>query len=157
MNKGVMHLKFNDVRCEIELIFEEYRKHKYYTLFMNDYDTSVTSQIDDIGGGRSNETSDKVGNHVIRALDRKQEAMDYVVMIEQAVERLPDAEREIIKKRYMTKNHDYISDYTVYEIGMDPPMSAKTYRKIREEAFNKLYIMIVTKDSLLIPSLFPLN
>jgi len=142
MNKGVMHLKFNDVRCEIELIFEEYRKHKYYTLFMNDYDTSVTSQIDDIGGGRSNETSDKVGNHVIRALDRKQEAMDYVVMIEQAVERLPDAEREIIKKRYMTKNHDYISDYTVYEVGMDPPVSRPTYIKIRNKAITTLHNLV---------------
>src|SRR5690625_7891987 len=110
MNKGVMHLNFNDVRCEIELIFEDYRKHKYYTLFMNDYDTSVTSQIDDIGGGRSNETSDKVDNHVIRALDHKQEAMYYVVMIDIAEERITDATREIIKRSKRNNNQVNNSD-----------------------------------------------
>lgn len=135
-----MHLKFNDIRCEIELIFEQYRKHKYYTLFMNDYNTSVTSSIDQIGGGRSNKTSDKVADHVIKTISRKEEAKSYVDMVEGAVERLPDIERKIIKLRYMSNNHNYINDYTVYEVEMH--ISDKTYRKIRNEAFNKLYAML---------------
>jgi len=137
-----MQLNFNEIRSEIELIFEEYRKHKYYTLFMRDYSTSVTSQIDDIGGGRSNETSDKVGNHVIQELDQKQRAREHVDMIEQAVEQLPDVEKEIIIKRYMTKNHDYISDYTVYEADMNPPISRPTYIKFRNKAMITLHKVV---------------
>jgi len=137
-----MQLNFNEIRSEIELIFEEYRKHKYYTLFMRDYSTSVTSQIDDIGGGRSNETSDKVGNHVIQELDQKQRAREHVEMIEQAVEQLPDVEKEIIIKRYMTKNHDYISDYTVYEADMNPPISRPTYIKFRNKAMITLHKVV---------------
>lgn len=144
-----MLMEFNNIRCEIELIFEQYRKHKYYTLFMNDYNTSVTSSIDKVGGGRSNKTSDKVADHVIKMISRKEDAIQYVEKVERAVEQLPDVERKLIQLRYMSRNHNYINDYTVYEVEMQ--MSAKTYRRIREEAFSKVYIMLVTKNSPFIP------
>lgn len=138
-----MHLNSNKIRQEIELIFERYRKHKYYTLFINDYNTNVTSQIDDVGGGKSNLTTNKVANHVVSLLDKKDEARQYVGLIECAVDQLPKIEREVIRKRYMTKNHDYINDYTVYELRMDPPISRPTYIKLRERAFDSLYKMLV--------------
>lgn len=136
-------MKFNDIRCEIELIFEQYRKHKYYTLFMNDYNTSVTSQIDRTGGGRSNKTSDQVADHVVKTISRKEEAALHVEKVERAVEQLPDIEKRIIKLRYMSKDHNYINDYTVYEIKLDPPISKPTYIKLRERAFESLYKMLV--------------
>lgn len=136
-------MKFNDIRCEIELAFDKYRKHKYYTLFINDYNTSVTSITDDIGGGRTNRTSDKVADHVIKMISKKEEAIEYVDRIERAVEQLPPTEKELIKLRYMSKNYNYISDYTVYEIEMNPPISRPTYIKIRERAFNSIYNLIV--------------
>lgn len=138
-----MHLDFYDIRYDIELMFEQYRKHKYYTLFMNDYNTNVTSQIDEIGGGQSNVTSDKVADHVVKVLNRKQKAVEYVNMIELAVDQLPDIEKELIQLRYMSRNHNYVNDYAVYEIKMH--ISDKTYRKIREEAFAKLYTMLCSE------------
>lgn len=137
-----MHLTFNKIRYDIELIFEQYRKHKYYTLFKNDVNVSVTSVIDRVGGGRSNKTSDKVANEAIKLVEEKVEAERVVKLVEQAVDQLPDIERELIQLRYMSKNHNYINDYTVYEIQLDPPVSSNTYRKIRSEAFSKLYIML---------------
>lgn len=130
-------------RKELELIFEQYRKHKFYTLFMSDVNVKITSKIDEVGGGRSNDTSDQTANAAIRVADKKAEAKELVERIEKAVEQLPDLEQRIIKLRYMCKDHNYISDYTVYEYKL--PMSPNTYRKIRKQAFEKLYTMLVIK------------
>lgn len=141
-------MTFDEIRRDIELIFEQYRKHKYYTLFIDTVNVSVTSSIDEIGGGRSNEISDKVGNAAIKLADEKLEARKVVELVEKAVDQLPDIEKELIQLRYMSKNHYYMNDYTVYEFKLDDPISPKTYRKIRERAFKKLHTMLVTSDSL---------
>lgn len=133
-------MTFNKIRQDIESIFKQYRKHKYYTLFIDTFNVSVTSHIDEIGGGRSNQISDKVANAAIKLADKKLEAKEFVNLVERAVDQLPDIEKELIKKRYMSRNHNYINDYTVYEVKL--PMSANTYRKIRNEAFEKLYTML---------------
>ena len=129
------------MRKELELIFDKYRKHKYYTLFMSDINVSITSKYDDIGGGPSNSISDQTANAAIKLADKKQEAKEFVEKIESAVDQLPDIERDIIKLRYMSRNHNYISDYTIYEVKV--PMSPNTYRKIRERAFEALYKMLI--------------
>src|SRR5690625_981354 len=126
---------------QIEFLFSIYRKHKYYTLFMSDVNVSITSYIDEIGGGKSNQTSDQTANAAVKLADKKQEAKEYIDKVEQAVEQLPDIEKRIIQLRYMCKDYDYISDYTIYEVKI--PMSDKTYRKLRDEAFKKLYLMLV--------------
>lgn len=133
-------MTFNKIRSEIELIFDQYRKHKYYTLFKSDYNTSITSSVDEIGGGRSNQISDKVGDAAIRIADEKVEAAEFVDLVEQAVDQLPDVEKELIKLRYMSRNHNYINDYTVYEVKMF--ISAPYYYKLRERAFNSLHTML---------------
>src|SRR5690625_4423799 len=127
----------------IERIFKQYRKHKYYTLFMSDYNINITSKIDDVGGGRSNQTANPTADTAIKLADKKQEALDFVERVEKAVEQLPDLERRVIELRYMCKDHQYINDYTIYDHKL--PMSPNTYRKIRNEEFEKLYIMLVIK------------
>ena len=131
------------IRAELELVFEKYRQHKYYTLFITDYDVSVTSKIDEVGGGRSNNISDNTADVAIKLVDKKSEAKKYVEKIEKAVEQLPDIERELIEHRYMCKNYHYINDYTVYEVKMH--ISANTYRTIRKRALEKLYTMLIDK------------
>lgn len=133
-------MTFNEMRQEIECIFDKYRKHKYYTLFITDYNTSITSTIDEVGGGKSNQTSDKVGNAAVKIIDKRQEAKKYVEIVESAVSTLPEIEKELIKKRYMSRNHDYITDYTVYEVEMF--ISAPYFYKVRERAFSSLYVML---------------
>src|SRR5690625_5041049 len=125
----------------IERIFKQYRKHKYYTLFMSDYNINITSKIDDVGGGRSNQTANPTADTAIKLADKKQEALDFVERVEKAVEQLPEIERDLIKYRYMTRNYNYISDYTVYETKLC--ISKPTYVKIRNRAFESLCKMLV--------------
>lgn len=136
-----MSLDFKMIRPEIEKIFDVYRRHKYYTLFKDDINVSITSHIDKIGGGRSNVISDPTANAAIKIADEKQKAKEFVSLVERAVDQLPDIEREVIKQRYMCRNHDYINDYTIYEIKV--PMSKPTYIKVRDTAFASLYKMLV--------------
>ena len=110
---------------------------------MSDYNINVTSKIDEVGGGRSNQTSNPTADTAIKLADKKQEALEFVERVEKAVEQLPDIERDLIKYRYMTRDYNYISDYTIYEVKI--PMSPNTYRKIRERASEKLYNMLVDK------------
>lgn len=109
---------------------------------MSDIDVSITSKIDEVGGGRSNKTSDKTADAAIKLVDEKAKAERYVDIVERAVEQLPEIERKLIEYRYMTRNHDYISDYTVYEVKY--PMSDKTYRKLRSRAFTRLFTMLAS-------------
>lgn len=134
-------MTFNKIRQEIELIFETYRKHKFYTLFKDTVSVSITSHIDEVGGGKSNKISDPTANAAIKIADEKQKAKEFVSLVERAVDQLPDIEREVIKQRYMCRNHDYINDYTIYEIKV--PMSKPTYIKVRDTAFASLYKMLV--------------
>lgn len=126
----------------IERIFSTYRKHKYYTLFLVDYDTQVTTNYDRVGG-RSNSIPDQTANTAIKLADTKTEAKEYVEQIERAVEQLPELEQKVIRYRYMCKDYDYISDYYVYNFQV--PMSANTYRKVRNRAFRKLHDMLLIK------------
>src|SRR5690625_4819676 len=106
----------DSLKTKIEYIFKQYRKHKYYTLFMSDVNVSITSHIDEIGGGKSNSTSDQTANAAIKLADKKQEAREFVNKVEKAVDQLPEIEKRIIQLRYMCKDYDYISDYTIYEV-----------------------------------------
>jgi len=134
-------IPFTEKRAELELIFETYRKHKYYTIHKNDINVSITSKMDDVGGGRSNETSDPTANAAIKLVDEVREAREFVERVEKAVNQLPDLEKQVIEERYMCRNYDYINDYTVYEAII--PMSKNTYSKVRERAMKKLHIMLV--------------
>ena len=125
----------------IERIFSTYRKHKYYTLFMSDYNINITSKLDEVGGGRSNNISDSTADTAIKLADKKQEAIEFVEKVERAVNQLPDIEQDLIRHRYMTRDYNYISDYTVYETKLF--ISKPTYIKVRDRAFKKLYNMLV--------------
>lgn len=140
-----MNLDFNAIRPEIEKVFDIYRTHKYYTLFKDEVNTPITSHIDKIGGGRSNKISDQTASVAVETIYLKAEAKKIVELVEKAVSQLPDVEQTLIKHRYMSRNHIYINDYMVYQDKMY--ISPKTYRKVREMAFEKLYIMLVSNNS----------
>ena len=108
---------------------------------MSDYNINITSKIDEVGGGRSNNISDSTADTAIKLADKKQEAEEFVEKVERAVNQLPEIERDLIKHRYMTRNYNYISDYTVYETKLF--ISKPTYIKVRDRAFKKLHNMLV--------------
>jgi hypothetical protein len=54
------------------------------------------------------------------------------------VKRLPKMERFLIEERYMSEDAEYLTDFNVYYHKFQPPISEKTYSKIRWKAFYKL-------------------
>ncbi|MGG4096188.1 hypothetical protein [Paenibacillus lautus] len=70
----------------------------------------------------------------------------YAKEIEDAVNRLSDKEKEVIKERYMVDS--YRMDYQVYNFHLTKPISKDTFTKIRNNAFAKLYISLSDKGIL---------
>lgn len=63
------------------------------------------------------------------------EQQAFVESTEQAVSRLPEMEQQVIQRRYLPLEGEYLRDYTVYEaLGISQPF----YAKARERAFEKL-------------------
>lgn len=63
-------------------------------------------------------------------------------MIERAIERLPTPERFLIEARYLSVNSEYLTDYHVYNLKFDPPISSVTYTKIRDTAMIKISLFL---------------
>lgn len=63
-------------------------------------------------------------------------------MIERVIERLPTPERLLIEARYLSANSEYLTDYHVYNLKFDPPISAMTYTKIRDAAMIKISLYL---------------
>ncbi|WP_374963774.1 hypothetical protein [Lysinibacillus sp. RS5] len=63
-------------------------------------------------------------------------------MIERAIERLPTPERFLIEARYLSANSEYLTDYHVYNLKFDPPISPATYTKIRDTAMIKISLFL---------------
>jgi len=63
-------------------------------------------------------------------------------MIERAIERLSTLERFLIEARYLSVNSEYLTDYHVYNLKFDPPISARTYTKIRDTAMINISLFL---------------
>jgi len=63
-------------------------------------------------------------------------------IIERAIERLPTPERFLIEARYLSVNSEYLTDYHVYNLKFDPPISSVTYTKIRDTAMIKISLFL---------------
>lgn len=123
-------------QTEVEAVLERYRIFKY--VYFEDREANTTSNIDDIGGGKSNTVSDQTGNIATHNIDEREKRRRYCERIERAVRRLPKMERFLIETRYMSEESDYITDYNVYNFRFQPSISEKTYTKIRWKAFYKM-------------------
>lgn len=131
----------------VESELERYRLFKYLTF--EGREVSITSHIDEIGGGKSNLTSDQTGSVATWNVEQQQKRSEYCEWVEQAVARLPTTERFLVEERYMSADSEYLTDYNVYCFKFDPPISAMTYATIRWKAFFKLALSLevaVTKN-----------
>lgn len=136
MNFELPELDRKQTQKEVEAVLEKYRLFKY--LIFEEREAAVTSRMDDIGGGRSNVTSDQTGSIAIYNVDEEEGRRKYCERIERAVKRLPPMERFLIEARYMADDAEYITDYNVYCFKFQPPISHVTYGKIRWKAFYRL-------------------
>ncbi|WP_077301496.1 ArpU family phage packaging/lysis transcriptional regulator [Virgibacillus pantothenticus] len=119
----------------VEAALEKYRIYKYLTY---EREASTTSHIDDIGGGRNNIPGDQTGSIAVHNVSEQERIRKYCERIERSVKRLPKMERFLIEERYMSEEAEYLTDYNVYCFKFQPPVSERTYAKIRWKAFYKL-------------------
>jgi len=123
-------------QLEVESILAKYRLYKY--LIFEEKEASITPSYSERFHGSTNSTSDQTSQIAVQNADGQQQRKALCERIERAVKRLPPMERFLIEERYMCENAEYITDFNVYSFQFKPPISAKTYAKIRWKAFYKL-------------------
>ncbi len=132
----------------VEAALEKYRIYKY--LSFEERTASITAAYSDMPrSSPTNVTSDQTANIAIYNADQQRYRADYCERIERAVKRMPRLERFLMEERYMTNEHDYITDQRVYSFSFQPPISEGKYSKIRWKAFYKLALdmnLIVERD-----------
>lgn len=65
---------------------------------------------------------------------------EFCRLLDAAVNHLPEPEQEVIKKRYLANDADYITDIDFYTNTLQ--VSGVTYTKYRDRAFEKLALML---------------
>lgn len=123
-------------QAKVEEHLERYRLFKYLTF--EEREASITSSSTPRYHGATNQTSDQTGDISVFNANLQQQRKSYCERIERAVGRLPKMERFLIEERYMAEDAEYLTDYKVYCFKFQPPISEKTYSKIRWKAFYKL-------------------
>ncbi|MDY7993327.1 ArpU family phage packaging/lysis transcriptional regulator [Paenibacillus polymyxa] len=124
-------------QAAVEAALEKYRIYKY--LSVEEREASTTAAYSDMPrSSPTNVTSDQTANIAIHNVDSAAFRKEYCERVERAVKRMPRLERFLIEERYMTTEHDYITDQRVYSFVFQPPISEPTYSKIRWRAFYKL-------------------
>ncbi|CAH1055945.1 ArpU family phage packaging/lysis transcriptional regulator [Paenibacillus pseudetheri] len=123
-------------QAAVEAALYKYRENKFLTF--EEREANVTGSYEDRPSGPTNITSDQTANIAIYNVDSQSYRKSFCERIERVVNRMPKMEGFLIKERYMTTEHDYITDQKVYNFSFKPPISAPTYIKIRWRAFYKL-------------------
>lgn len=136
MNFELPELDRKGTQRAVEAALTKYRLYK--TIFPEEREASTTASYDAIGGGRSNSITDQTSSIAIENADETAYRKRFCERLERAVDRLPKLEKFLIKERYMCEDAEYITDYKVYSFVFQPPISEKTYAKIRWKAFYKL-------------------
>lgn len=132
---------------KVEEHLERYRLFKY--LIFEEREASITASSTPRYHGATNVTSDQTGSIAIHNVDEQEKRKHFCDWTERAVKRLPKMERFLIEERYMSEDAEYLTDFNVYYHKFQPPISEKTYSKIRWKAFYKLALNLniaVTKD-----------
>lgn len=121
----------------VEAALKKYRLYKY--LSFDPRQARITTSYSDIPlSSPTNVASDHTSTIAIHNVDDLASRIDYCEQIELAVKHMPRWERFLLEERYMTNEHDYITDLKVYNFSFEPPISKKAYMKIRWNAFYKL-------------------
>lgn len=124
----------------VEAALEKYRLFKYLTF--EEKEASITASGEIRYHGTTGQTSDQTGSVAIYNADQQRYRAEYCERIERAVARLPKMEKFLIEERYMSADSEYLTDYKVYCFKFQPPVSERTYAKIRWKAFYKLALNI---------------
>ncbi|AJK28054.1 transcriptional regulator [Paenibacillus larvae] len=122
----------------LEAEFEKYRIFKATTF--EEKEANITSSYQELFHGPTNVTSDQTANIAIYNIDVPAARKAHIQRIDRAVARLHPKEQLLIRERYL--KDDYVFDYVIYNHIFNPPISDKTYAKIRWKAFYKLALAL---------------
>ncbi|CAH1058786.1 ArpU family phage packaging/lysis transcriptional regulator [Paenibacillus pseudetheri] len=134
-------------QAAVEAAFERYRINKFLTF--EEREATTTAAWSATPRSDTGTTSDQTGNIAIYNVDGLAARKDYCERIERIVNRLPRMEKFLIETKYMSNDHDYITHEKVYTLEFAPPISSRTYGKLRWKAFYKLALhlnLIVEKE-----------
>ena len=121
---------------EVESVLAKYRLYKYLTF--EDKEASITASYSERFHGPTNTSGDQTAQIAISNADHHEYRKTFCERVERAVKRLPKMEKFLIEERYMTEDAEYLTDINVYSFKFQPPISERTYAKIRWKAFYKL-------------------
>lgn len=130
----------HELKKKLESLFDKYRLAKYFSF--EGRESRITSSYEPREYSPTNVTSDQTAKVASYNVDKQNERKLLVERVEEAVQRLPDRERELLAIRYMGKDSQYLTDQAVYDFKLEEPISVVTYSKIRANAFIKLYGML---------------
>jgi ArpU family phage transcriptional regulator len=128
------------IRRTVEKMLAKYRVYKFSSY--EEHEAIVTARYEQREGGRNNKIINQTAEAAIHNVDERERRRVFVERIERAVNELPTKEALLIRERYMCKDYDYITDYHVYTQDFDPPITDKTFGKIRDRAMAKLAFML---------------
>lgn len=127
-------------QSKVEEHLERYRLFKYLTF--EEREASIVASSEIRYHGPTNQTGDQTSNIAIYNVDEQAKRKQFCERVEWAVRGLSKMESFLVAERYMSSDSEYISDYSVYNFKFQPPISEKTYSKIRWRAFYKLALRL---------------
>lgn len=99
-------------RKKVESALEKYR---YYLLSILEYKLpKITTTHTFLPKGTSESSYSGIEKAVIEKVDYERERIEYITMIQKAVNRLNSKERELIIRRYMLDEDEDTFDYELY-------------------------------------------
>lgn len=120
----------------IERAFEEYRLYRFAEII--DEEPAIVQSYEPRLHGSTNGTSDPTANTAMKNAHAA-EMIKKCKRIEAVVSQLHPMERLVMENRYM---REYVKDFQVYTFVFDPPISEKTYRKLRWNAVRRVAVAL---------------
>lgn len=130
--KTMSAAKKKAVRQLVESALAKYRLYKYLSVDVKE--ARITRNYGPRYHDDSNELADQTAQVDICNIDTRAKHEAYCKYIEQIVDCLPEQECFLIRERYMGKDSEYKTDYSVYCHGFNPLIIEGTYTKIRWRA-----------------------
>lgn len=127
-------------KIEVEAAFERYRIYKF--LNFEQRESKITTSVAPRYHGLTNVISDQTAAVAVHNVDEQKKRNEYIELIDTIVSQLPIQERFLINERYLCQEADYLTDYNIYCFKFDPPISEKTYAKIRWRAMSKIALTL---------------
>ncbi|WP_018640196.1 ArpU family phage packaging/lysis transcriptional regulator [Parafrankia elaeagni] len=128
-----------------KLVESALEKYRMYLLTIPEYKLpKITATYTFVPKGTSDPSYSGIEKAVIEKVDYERERLEYITLIQKAVNRLNSKERQLIIRRYKMDEDEDAFDYEIYN---DMGVSESHYYKVKRKALDKLAIILgITND-----------